>query len=121
MQRGRAQFLRRNQRLLAEPLVVEKTETALERSRGLLGKPALGDGEGLWIAPCNSVHTFGMRYPLDVIYLDRRQQIRKIRSHLRPARLSWHLLARSVIELRGGAAQALGLELGDQLRWSVHD
>ncbi len=98
-----------------------KAETAFERTCGLLGKPALCDDQGLWIAPCKSVHTFGMRYSLDIVYLDRRQQIQKIRSHMRPARVSWHLLAQSVIELRGGTAAALGLEAGDELRWLAYD
>ncbi|HKJ61298.1 MAG TPA: DUF192 domain-containing protein [Hyphomicrobiales bacterium] len=98
-----------------------KTETALERIRGLLGKPALQDNQGFWIAPCNSVHTFGMRYPLDIVYLDRRQQIKKIRHDLKPFRISWHFLARSVIELRAGAVEALGLRAGDELQWVTHD
>lgn len=121
MQCGQVQFLRRDDQLLATPLQVEKTETALERTRGLLGKPAMSDNQGFWIAPCNSVHTFGMRYPLDIVYLDRQQQISRIKPHLKPFRVSWYLLARSVIELRAGAVEALGLRAGDELHWMGHD
>ena len=46
--------------------------TLLSRLVGLLGSDAIGDGEGLWIVPCRSVHTLGMRYPIDVAFLDAR-------------------------------------------------
>ena len=121
MLHGQVQFLRRDSREKTPTLQVEKTESVRERTRGLLGRPALQTHQGFWIKPCNSVHTFGMRYPIDIVYLDRQQQIRKIRPNLKPSRISWHLLARSVIELQAGAVKALDLRTGDELQWAAHD
>ena len=58
-----------------EIVLGEKVRTAgtfLSRFVGLLGTAAIGEGEGLWIVPCRSVHTLGMRYPIDVAFLDAR-------------------------------------------------
>jgi len=51
---------------------VRTARTLLSRLVGLLGTAAIADGEGLWIVPCRSVHTVGMRYPIDVAFLDAR-------------------------------------------------
>ncbi len=51
---------------------VRTERTFLSRLAGLLGTAAIADGEGLWIIPCRSVHTLGMRYPIDVAFLDAR-------------------------------------------------
>ena len=86
-----------------------------ERMRGLLGRDALPQGEGLWIPNCRVVHTFGMRFPLDVVYVDRAGRVRKVVEGVRPGRLSACLAAHGVIELGFGAARKLGLSRGDLL------
>jgi uncharacterized membrane protein (UPF0127 family) len=58
---------------------LEKARTGAARRKGLLGRESLLPGEGLWIAPCESVHTFFMRFPIDLVYLDRKLQVRKVR------------------------------------------
>ena len=83
------------------------------RSRGLLGRAGLGEGEGLWIVPCESVHTFFMRFAIDLVYLDRKQRVRKVRHAVAPWRLSACLTAHSVLELPAGAARASGTRRGD--------
>src|SRR5580658_6350501 len=50
------------------------------RMKGLLGRDGLAPGEGLWIKPCEAVHTFGMRFAIDLVYLDRKKRIRKVKS-----------------------------------------
>ena len=100
-----------------EPFSVRKTESMSERSRGLLGSEKLSKNEGLWIFPCNSVHSFGMRYSLDIIYLNSDLQIRSIRKDMKPARISLDLFAKSVLELDAGAADQLGLKVGDKVVW----
>lgn len=57
----------------AEPLCAHATQATrtLERMRGLLGRSTLGGDEALWIAPCNAVHTIGMRMPIDIVLLAR--------------------------------------------------
>src|ERR1700751_1919478 len=65
-----------------------------DRRKGLLGRECLNNGEGLWIVPCEAVHTFGMRFAIDLVYLDRRNIVRKVRSSVPPGRLSGCLRAR---------------------------
>jgi hypothetical protein len=96
-----------------EPLHVPHGMRA--RMRGLLGRDGLAEGEGMWFPHCRSVHTFGMRFAIDLVYLDRRFRVCKIVSDLRPARVSACLSASSVIELSSGGAHKLGLSLGTRL------
>src|ERR1700731_4430482 len=81
---------------------VEVADSGATRRRGLLGRSGLPGGEGLWIVPCESVHTFGMKFPIDLVYLDRRKRVKKVRSDVPPWRLSACLSAHSVIELATG-------------------
>ena len=85
------------------------------RRRGLLGVSDLDGDAGLWINPCEAVHTFGMQYSLDVLFLDVGLRIKKIAVHLKPNRIALCLTARSVLELKGGTAAASGTQCGDQL------
>lgn len=94
---------------------VELADTSARRSKGLLGRNGLEPGEGLWIVPCESVHTFGMRFAIDLVYLDRQHRIRKIRRNVVPWRLSACLTAHSVIELASGAVQEQDIQRGDQI------
>lgn len=98
---------------------VEIAESGAKRSRGLLGRKGLGPGEGLWIVPCEAVHTFGMQFSIDLVYLDREYRIRKIRKNVRPWRLSACLSAHSVIELAAGAIQVDDAQPGDLLEFSA--
>ena len=97
---------------------VEMAEDGATRSKGLLGRDGLGPGEGLWIVPCESVHTFGMRFSIDLVYVDRKKRVRKVRSDVTPWRMSACLSAYSVIELAAGAIRASKTEPGDELEFS---
>lgn len=91
----------------------------LARLRGLLGRPAPGAGEGLMLTPCRSVHMFGMRYPIDVAFLDRNGVVVATYSGLPPGGgTSWHRRARHALELPNGALAATGTSVGDRLSWS---
>lgn len=94
---------------------VEVAGTGATRSKGLLGRTGLEPGEGLWIVPCEAVHTFFMQFSLDLVYLDRRNRIVKIKRNVAPWRLSACLRAHSVIELAAGAIGAHDAFVGDQL------
>jgi uncharacterized membrane protein (UPF0127 family) len=89
--------------------------TAPARMRGLLGRSSLRPGEGMLIRPAPSVHTFFMRFPIDVVFLDREARVLKIAASLRPWRVASCRRAVAVLELRAGAAAACGLEIGDML------
>lgn len=101
-------------------LDVNKTESALERMRGLLLRPPLKAHQGLLITPCNSVHTFFMQYPLDLVYIDKTLQIIKIVHDIRPWRMSMAPAAWGVLELLGGSAQTYKLQPDTQLIWLQH-
>lgn len=87
----------------------------LSRLRGLLFTRSLDAQHGLLIVPCNSVHTAGMAYPIDVVFIDSKGVILKIHSHLKPWRMARCKQAYQTLELASGQVAALELELGLQL------
>src|SRR3984885_953821 len=94
---------------------VEVADHGAARRKGLLGRKELPAGEGLWIVPCESVHTFWMRFPIDLVYLDRNKTVKKVRSGVPPWRLSACLSAHSVIELATGTIRSTETSPGDKL------
>jgi hypothetical protein len=94
---------------------LEAAQTSATRRKGLLGREGLSPGEGLWIAPCESVHTFFMRFPIDLIYLDRENRVRKVRSGVGPWRVSACLTAHSVLELPLGTIRETRTERLDRV------
>jgi uncharacterized protein len=86
-----------------------------KRSKGLLGRKSLGPGEGLWIIPCEAVHTFFMQFPIDLIYLDREYRVKKVCAGVPAWRLSACLSAHSVLELPVGTIRDSLTECGDVL------
>jgi hypothetical protein len=89
--------------------------TSEARRRGLLDAENLDAGAGLWIVPCEAIHTFGMKVRLDIVFLDKNFQVRKISTGLGPWRMSICLRAHSVLELPAGAIARSGTQLGDRL------
>jgi len=94
---------------------LELAGSGAARRKGLLGREGLLPGEGLWIKPCESVHTFFMRFAIDLVYLDRKHKVRKVRSAVGPWRVSACFLAHSVLELPAGAIEMSRTERGDTL------
>jgi uncharacterized membrane protein (UPF0127 family) len=92
-----------------------QAHTAATRRKGLLGRVGLLPGEGLWIAPCESVHTFFMHFPIDLVYLDRKLKVKKVRHRVPAWRLSACFAAHSVLELPAGTAAAARTERGDSV------
>jgi uncharacterized protein len=90
-------------------------DTSAKRRTGLLKHSSLERGEGLWIAPCEAVHTFGMKFAIDVLFLDKKKKILKIRHDMKRARMSASLRAYSVLELPSGTAKATQTMAGDVL------
>jgi uncharacterized protein len=93
----------------------EVADTSAKRRTGLLKHERLDPGQGLWIVPCESVHTFFMRFPIDLVYLTRDRRVRKVRGRVAPWRLSVCLPAHSVLELPAGTVEETGTQRGDQL------
>lgn len=94
---------------------VEVADHAAKRGKGLLGRNSLSPDEGLWIFPCEAVHTFGMRFSIDLVYIDRSMKVKKVRRNVRPWRLSACLSAHSVIELATGTISRTQTCPGDKL------
>ena len=87
----------------------------LARARGLLGTSQLAPDTSLWVTHCNSVHTFGMTYPIDVVFLDRSCLVMGCREALKPWRWAWMKGAHSVLELAANRARVLGFTPGLQV------
>ena len=105
---------RRTGGLLGDRIV--RADTFFARARGLLGRPALSPGEGLWIDPCSSIHMFGMRFAIDVLFLDADRRVTRAIADLRPWRIAhggWS--SRLVLEVPIGTIEASGTRTGDVL------
>ncbi len=83
--------------------------------RGLLGRRDLPRGEGILLRPAASVHTWFMRFPIDVVFLDRELRVLKVVPGLGPWRMASGRGARAVLELAAGECERRGLEAGDRL------
>ena len=94
---------------------IELADTAATRRKGLLSRNRLAPGEGLWITPCPAVHSFFMRFALDLVYVDRRRRVRKIVQNFVPWRMSACFGAHSVLELPAGTLTRIPAAVGDQL------
>ena len=94
---------------------VELADTSAKRRTGLLKHERLDPGHGLWIVPCESVHTFFMKFAIDLVYVDRKLKVRKVRNAVPPWRLSACLTAHSILELPAGTAHQTGTQPGDEL------
>ena len=100
--------------LLAEKLMV--ADTFWKRLRGLLGTREWPEGNALLISPCNSVHMFGMKYCLDLLFLDRQNMVLEAVEALAPGRLKLCGGAKCVVELPEGTLRRTGTRRGDRLQ-----
>jgi uncharacterized membrane protein (UPF0127 family) len=98
---------------------VRLADTPHSRRVGLLKHEGLEQGEGLWIFPTQAIHTFGMKFPIDVVFLDSSLLVKRVYQALPPSRLTrfvWR--AKSVLELPSGSLKSTGTMVGDQLQFS---
>jgi hypothetical protein len=96
---------------------IEVANHGATRRKGLLGRSGISSGEGIWIVPCESVHTFWMKFPIDLVYLDRDKKVKKVRSDVAPWRLSACLSAHSVLEFASGTIYSTQTRPGDCLEF----
>ena len=105
----------RSGKVLAEQLEVPRTFVG--RGIGLMFRSRLEPGSGMWINPCNGIHMMFMNFPIDAVFLDRMNRVKKVYSRL-PA---WYGVvwvewgAHSVLELPPGSTEQLGLRPGDEI------
>jgi uncharacterized protein len=96
-------------------------DTSAKRRTGLLKHTGLDAGEGLWIAPCEGVHTFGMKFAIDVLFLSKKKKILKVRPNMVRRRMAISFRAHSVLELPAGTIEATGTAKGDQLEFERYN
>lgn len=94
---------------------IDLADNSATRRTGLLKHVRLEPGTGLWIRPCEAVHTFFMKFPIDLVYVDRHRKVRKVRDAVPAWRLSGCLSAESVLELPAGTIRETGTQPGDEL------
>jgi len=97
---------------------VAEARTSLARTKGLLGTETLSPGEGLWIFPCRSIHSFGMRYEFDALFVDPGGTVVGVRRRFRKNRISpifWD--AMGVLELPAGTIDRTETRVGDVIEF----
>jgi len=90
-------------------------ESAWLRTRGLLGRRDLPDGEGILLRPASSIHMWFMRFPIDAVFLAKDLTVLKVVRDLAPWRMAARLRAHSVLELPAGTCERAGVREGDRL------
>lgn len=101
--------------VLAKEVII--ADTFLKRIKGLLGRKDFLPGEALIIKPCNSIHTFFMRFPIDVLFLDGRNRVIRALKDIPPFHLSGiYFSSRHAIELPAGVIASTATEEGDTLQ-----
>src|SRR5438270_2397128 len=99
----------------------EIADTSATRRKGLLGRTGLAPGQGIWIIPCSAVHSLGMKFTIDVVYVNRALKVLKVRPSMAPWQMSMCLFAHSVLELPSGTIDRTQTRTGDQLEFLPSD
>lgn len=107
----------RNNQIVARTLLTAFDSAS--RRKGLLGRDGLPEGSALIIAPCQAIHTFSMRFAIDVIFVSKDGRVLKGRSRVRPGRIAAAFRAFAVVELPAGAIERSGTRGGDLLQVSA--
>ena len=104
----------RNGKELSNNVVI--ADSLLKRMKGLIGKKEMQAGEVLWIKPCMSIHTFGMRFPIDLAFLNTKNKVTAIVNNLKPQRITrLYFKATSVLELPAGTLNTSDTRVGDEI------
>jgi hypothetical protein len=97
---------------------IREARTFLARSTGLLRGDGLGNGEGLWISPCRSIHSLGMRFEFDALFIGPDRKVVGRYERFRRNRISrFFWSARGVLELPAGTIGRTGTEVGDEIQF----
>ena len=110
---GEARILRNTRSGLPLATHVETAFSSADRKRGLLGREGLAPGQGLVIAPTNLVHTFAMRFPIDIVFVSRDGRVLKVSPAVPPRRIAGSLRGFAVVEMAAGEAARSNTRAGD--------
>ena len=98
----------------------QRADTFMTRLVGLLGHKGLAEDEALWISPCKGIHTMGMTFPIDAVFLDGALQVVALREHVVPWRATRFFGgAVSVLELPAGLIRRAGIAVGHQMGFNA--
>jgi uncharacterized membrane protein (UPF0127 family) len=111
---GTLTLRREDGRIVCERVAV--ADRAHRRMRGLMGRRQLSSGQGMVLRPAFAIHTHFMRFPIDLVFLDKTNRVTKIREAMPPWRFDFTNAA-GVIEINPGAARANDIRPGDRLRF----
>ncbi|MGE0538799.1 MAG: DUF192 domain-containing protein [Dehalococcoidia bacterium] len=101
---------------------VRQAANPWSRMAGLIGRATLGPGEGLHITPCFAVHTLFLRFPIDVLFLDRNGSVVRTEATMRPFRCVWgSRRAHSALEFPAGTIMATATAVGDRVTFEESD
>jgi len=105
---------RRNNRIVAATLITAFDSAS--RRKGLLDRASLADGSAMIIAPTSAIHTFAMRFTIDVIFVSKEGRVLKVRPHVKPRRIAAAWRAFAVVELPAGTIEHSDTRAGDRLQ-----
>ena len=95
---------------------IEVADTAVRRVKGLLGRECLEDGQGLLFKGCSSLHTLFMRFPIDIVFLDKSGKVLRLKADVGPFKfVAAPLRAQYALELPAGAISTSKTKVGDYL------
>ena len=100
---------------LGDSIIV--ADTSSKRRTGLLKHASLPEGHGLWIVPCEAVHTIGMKFPIDVLFLNKKRKVLKVRHDMGRWKMAVCWTAHSVLELPAGTLATTATQPGDELEF----
>ena len=96
---------------------IEVADTFYTRLKGLLGRSGLEEGQGLLLVPCNAIHCVGMKFAIDVVFMDIDIRVIWIRENMKPGTRESKNDAYYVLELASGVVKEKRIQRGDVLRW----
>ena len=96
---------------------IEIADTCARRMKGLLGRRGLFESSGMVITPCNYVHTFGMKFNIDIVFIDKHYHVVGLKRGVKKNKISGVVRAKHTLEISEGNIDALQINLGDKLVW----
>jgi uncharacterized membrane protein (UPF0127 family) len=113
--KGRSAIHERSGKVLADDL--ERPATIFGRGLGLMFRKTLEPGRGMWISPCSGIHMMFMNFPIDAVFLDSKERVKKVYRKLPRwyGVVWWEIGAYSVLELPPGSTAGIDLQKGDQI------
>jgi uncharacterized protein len=103
------------------PFQIKMADSFFKRFKGLMFRKDSIRDEGLWIVPCNAVHMFFMKFPLDIVLLNEQDEVVGVHHSLKPWRMTKPMKeAHSTLELPAGSAATLGIRIGNKIKCNFH-